>query len=123
MLRALAASLVLVLAACGSSGDRGVPQGVFEGDGGNRLTLDDPNWTLQTGIVTWTGTYRIEGSKLILSTADVQPPAGHGTDCLDSEETYDWRWEGEQLRLSFDGEPCNRNRGVVLMSLHWTEVN
>ena len=100
-----------------------MPAGVFEGDGENRLTLHDPNWILETGLVTWTGTYRIEGSRLTLDTESIEPEAGHASSCVGAEEAYGWHWEGSELRLTFQGEPCNRNRRVVLTQIHWAEVS
>ena len=105
---------------CGEASEEArVPSGTFQGDGKNTLTLDAPSWSLRTGRVLWSGTYRIAGDRLILRTEDVQPPEGHTSDCIGAEETYRWSLEDSELSLSFEGEPCNQNRWAVLTSFPW----
>lgn len=118
MRRVLFTAVLVLAAACGTSTPE-PPAGTFQGLGQNVLTLDEPAWSLRTGGVLWSGTYRLEDDRLTLRTDAVEPVAGHASDCLGAEESYRWRWEGPELRLSFEGEPCNQNRWSVLTGFAW----
>jgi len=122
MRRSLFLMALLLAASCGDAATESsaIPRGTFQGEGENALVLDRPDWSLRTGPLLWSGTYRIEGDRLILRTEDVQPAAGHQSDCLGAEETYRWFWEGSELRLAFEGTPCNQNRWAVLTSFGWS---
>ena len=120
MLRAFLLSALLVATACSDASDSpDLPSGTFQGEGDNTLTLEDPSWSLRTGRVLWSGTYRIVGDRLVLRTEGVEPPEGHASNCIGADESYIWAYEDPLLRLSFEGEPCNQNRWAVLTSFTW----
>ena len=118
--RVVAAVAMVLLASCSAEAEL---EGDWQGTGSNRLTLHDGRWSLRTGTVEWSGSYRVEGEQVLLETERVSPSEGHETDCDQAPEPYEWRVEEDRLLLRLARpKPCNQNRRAVLQTSTWTRV-